>query len=134
MAIRRTTDSQLLCGVGDVAGRVEHAHGGHGGLQGVHRMAGLRQALDQIDELELDAAMVAKLVVEIGQLLLRGQIALEQQPGGFLETAFAGQGLDGDAAILQPGSFAVDETDRRLRDRHVGQAGNKHRTRRPALS
>ena len=54
--------------VGDVAGRVEHAHGRDAGLQGVHRMAGLGQALDQVVELVLDAAMMAELVVEVGQL------------------------------------------------------------------
>ena len=70
LAIRRTTDSQLLCGVGDVAGRVEHAHGRDGRLQGVHRVAGLGQALDQVLELVLDAAVVAELVVEVGQLAL----------------------------------------------------------------
>ena len=125
LAIRRTTESQLLCGVGDVAGRVEHAHGGDAGLQGVHRMAGFGQALDEVDELVLDAAVVAELVVEVGQLALRGQVALEQQPGGLLETALAGQRFDGDAAVFQAGAFAVDETDRRLRDRHVGQARPK---------
>ena len=112
----------VALGVGDVAGRVEHAHGGHAGLQGVHRMAGFGQALDQVLELVLDAAMMPELVVEVGQLALGGQVALEQQPGGFLETAFAGQGLDGDAAVLQAGAFAVDEADRRLRHRHVRQA------------
>ena len=121
LAMSRTTESQLLLCVGDVAGRVEHAHGGHAGLEGVHRMAGLRQALDQVDELVLDAAVMAQLVVEVGQLALRRQVALEQQPGRFLETALAGQGLDGDAAVLQAGAFAVDEADGRLRDRHVGQ-------------
>ena len=66
-------------------------------------MAGLGQALDQIAQLELDPAIASQLGVEIGQLLLRGQIALEQQPGRFLKAAFAGQRLDGDAAILQAG-------------------------------
>ena len=93
----------MLWALRDVAGRVEHAHRGDAGLQGVHRVAGLGQALDQVVELVLDAAMVAELVVEVGQLALRRQVALEQQPGGFLEAAFAGQGLDGDAAIFQAG-------------------------------
>ena len=125
LAMRRTTESQLLCGVGDVAGRVEHAHRGDAGLQGVHRMAGFGQALDEIDELVLDAAMVAQRSSKSASSRLRGQVALEQQPGRFLETAFAGQRLDGDAAIFQAGPFAVDETDRRLGDRHVGQARTK---------
>ena len=108
--------------VGDVAGRVKHAHGGHAGLQGVHRMARFGQALDQVVELVLDPAVVPQLVVEVGQLALRGQLALEQQPGRLFVTARAGQGLDGDAAIFEAGTFAVDETDRRFGDRHVGQA------------
>jgi hypothetical protein len=108
--------------VGHVAAWVEHAHGGDGGLQGVHRMAGVGQALDEIDKLIFDAAMVAELIVEIGELLLRGQLALEEEPGGFLEATGTSQRLHGDAAILQARILAVDEADRRLRHRHVGKA------------
>ena len=85
-------------------------------------MAMFGQTLDQILEPVLDAPVMAELVFEIGQLALVGQIALEQQPGGFLETAFAGQGFHGDTAIFQTGAFAINETDRRFRDGHVGQA------------
>src|SRR5262249_55153129 len=112
-------------GVGHVAGRVEHAHRRHRRLQGVHRVAGLGQALDQVLELVLDAAAVAQLVVEVGQRALAGQVALEQQPGSLLETALAGQRLDGDTSVLEPGPFAVDETDGRLRARHVCQTRPK---------
>ena len=66
--------------------------------------------------------MMAQLVVEVGQLALRGQVALEQQPSRFFKTAFTRQRLHGDAAVLQAGPFAVDETDGRLGGGHVGKA------------
>src|SRR5262249_6022036 len=66
-------------------------------------------------------AALAELVVEIGKLLLTRQRALEQKPGGFLEAALASERLDGDAAVLQAGTLAVDEADRRLGGRHVRQ-------------
>ena len=44
--------------------------------------------------------MMAQLIVEVRQLLLRRQLPLEQQPGRLLVTTFAGQRLDRDAAIL----------------------------------
>ena len=34
-------------------------------------------------------------------------------------------GLDGDTPVFQAGPFAVDEADRRLRDRNIGQARTK---------
>ena len=109
-------------GVGHVAGRVKHAHRGDAGLKRVHRMAGFRQALDQVNEFVIDAAVMAQLVVKVGQFALRGQIALEQQPGRFFKTAFAGQRLHGDTAVLQTRSLAVNETNGRLGGGHVGKA------------
>ena len=53
--------------------------------------------------------MAAKLIVEVGQLLLRGQLPFEEEVGRFLEAAFARQGFDGDAPIFQTGIFPVDE-------------------------
>ena len=111
----------VALGVHHVASRVEHAHRSHAGLQGVHRVPGFREALDEVLQLVLDPPVVAELVVEVGQLALAGQLALEQQPAGFLEAAFAGERFDGDAAVFQPSPLAVDEADARLRHRHIRQ-------------
>ena len=112
----------VALGVGDVASGVEHAHRGDAGLEGVHRMAIFRQALHDVEQLVLDTAVMAQLIVEASQLALSGKVALEQQPGCLLETTLPRQGFHGDAAVFQAGPFAVDETDRRLGGRHVGQS------------
>ena len=49
--------------------------------------------------------MMGELILEFDQLLLGGERAFEEEPGGFLEAALAGQGLDGDPAILEPGAL-----------------------------
>src|SRR5438034_413443 len=79
----------------------------------------IRQALEEVLEPVLDTAVVDELVLEADQLLLRGQTALEQQPGGLLEVTLAGQRLGRDTAVFQPGALPIDEADRRFRDRHV---------------
>ncbi len=60
LAISRTTESQLLVALPTSRDGIEHAHGGHACLQGVHRVARLGQALDQVLELVLDAAVMAQ--------------------------------------------------------------------------
>ena len=62
----------IALGIADIPSRVEHSHGRHTGLQGIHRMAGFRQAFDQISELIFDAAMMTELIVKVGQLALSG--------------------------------------------------------------
>ncbi len=57
--------------IGDVARGIKHAHGSHRGLQSVHGMAVFGQAFDEVFELVLDAAMMAQLIVKVGQLPLR---------------------------------------------------------------
>ena len=68
---------------------------------------------------------VPQLVVEVSQFLLRGQIALEQQPACLLETALASQNLRRDTSIFQPRPLTVDEADGRLRDGHIRQTWTK---------
>src|SRR5262245_31334450 len=85
-------------------------------------MAGFRQTLDEVFQFVLDASAMAELVVEVGEFALRGQLSLEQEPGRFLKAAFAGQGFDRYAPVLQPRPLAVDIANRRLRTRHVRQA------------
>ena len=60
--------------VGDVPRRVEHTQGSDAGLQRVHGVARLRQTAEESLEFVLDAAVVAELIVEIGEFLLRGQL------------------------------------------------------------
>ena len=62
----------IALGIAHIPRRVEHPHGRHAGLQGIHRMAGFRQAFDQISELIFDAAMMTELIVKVGQLALSG--------------------------------------------------------------
>ena len=86
-------------------------------------MARFGQALDEVLQAKLDAAMVPQFVVKIGELLLRGEVALEKEIGGFLETALGGERLDSDAAIFEAGVFAVDEADGRLGNRDIRETG-----------
>ena len=101
---------------------VIHAERGDAGLQRRHRVAARRQAFEQIEQLIREFAMPAKIGIEVGQLFLCRELAAEQEPGGFLEAAFAGQCFDGDAAIFQSRPLAIDKADRRLGGRHVGQS------------
>src|SRR5688572_17436368 len=63
--------------------------------------------------------------LEAPQLLGGRQLAGEQQPAHFVETALPRERLDADAAVLEYAALPVDEADRRLRRRDAGQAGDE---------
>ena len=90
-------------------------------------MAGFGEALDQVLELVLDAAVMPELMIEFRQIALAWQVALQQQPGGFFETTLAGQRFHGDAAIFQTSIVTVDKADGRLCYRYVLQARTQFR-------
>jgi hypothetical protein len=64
-------------------------------------MSVLRQAFQEVDHPVLQPALMAELIIEVGQLSLSRQLASEEQPGRLLITALSGQDLDRDPTILK---------------------------------
>ncbi len=111
--------------VPDVSARVEHAERRDGRLQGIHRMAVLGQALHQIDDAELDAAMGGDVGGEPAQLGLRGQSPEEQQEAGLKKGRSGAEIFEAHPAILQESPLSVDVAHRGSRRRNTGQAWHK---------
>ena len=99
------------------AGQVAQRGREHGHRRGVGR-----------DVLELVLqALVQQLVggqhaAETVQLVLAGQPAEDQQPGGLDEVGPVGELLDGDPAVAEDALVAVDEGDGALANRRVATA------------
>ena len=104
------TQRSLARDVGDL--RIERRERGGGGAQHVHRMGGLHHADDVVDRLG-QAARRLEVVVEGGELPRVRQLAIEQQPRGFLEARMFSEIVDGIAAVAQVARLAVDERARR---------------------
>ena len=113
------TQRGLAREVGDL--RIERRERGDGGAQHVHRMGGLHHADDAVDVLG-QAARSPEVVVEVGELPRVWQLAIEQQPRGFLEARMFSEIVDGVAVVAQVARLAVDERARRTIEVDASQA------------
>jgi len=88
--------------------RIERRQRRGRGAQHVHRM----RVLDRTDDIEHRRRQFARrfqLSIKARQLLFARQIAVEQQPGRFLEAGMLGEIVDRITAIAQLAGLAVDE-------------------------
>ncbi len=115
----------VLLLVGHVFCRVEHAQGRHHRLQSVHGMAVFRERFEQIDDPILDPPMGAEVVIEILQLLARGQLSPQQQVRHFLVGAFFRQFLNRNAAVFEDALLSVDKANLRFHNGHTFEPGHK---------
>ena len=90
---------------------VEGRQCAHAGHQHRHRVRVTTEAAEEADHLLVQHGMVRDDIVEIGLLLGRGQLALQQQVADIQVVAVLGQILDGIAAIQQLTLVAVNEGD-----------------------
>ena len=94
--LRGEADPLADGGLGGVVGHLCHvvtSQRRNACAQGVHRV-GVLHHFQHRDDAVGDAAAGPQLDVEVGQLLLRGQAAVEQQVDDFLEGGFFGQVVD----------------------------------------
>jgi len=68
----------VLGRVADGRARVEHAQRCDRSVQRVHRVPVGRQTADEVFEAEVDGPALAEVVVEVGELFLRRQVAFNQ--------------------------------------------------------
>jgi len=105
-----------------VSGRIEHAEGCAGGLQGVHRVPVLGETFDQITNLILDAPMLGHIGREPVEFSLGRKLIIERQVGNLQKGTVLGQLFDSNPAIFEQTGLVIHEADRGLGDRHPGQS------------
>ena len=84
---------------------------GDGGNHHAHGVGVVVKAVQEFLHGLVDEGVVRDVVGPIFQLRARGQLAVQNQIGGFEIGAFLGQFLDGIAAVSQDAFVAVDERD-----------------------
>src|SRR5256885_378699 len=88
---------------------VEAVAAAEDGLQRLHRVPRLGQALEQVDQFVLEAAVPREAEPPRLELGARRQLALDQQVRRLLEGRPLGEHLDRIAAVLEGAGDAVDE-------------------------
>ena len=90
---------------------VEGAQRVHHRRQDAHRVGVRRVVLEEALHVLMHQRMVADVALELLQLLLRGQLAEQQQVGYLDERGLLSQLLDGVAPVLQDALLTVQEGD-----------------------
>ena len=90
---------------------IERSQCTHAGHQHRHRVGVTTEAAEEADHLLVQHGVVRDDIVEVGLLLGRGQLALQQQVADIEVVAVLGQILDGIAAIQQLTLVTVNEGD-----------------------
>ena len=114
LALRRILDVDRVV----IEGRERADHADHDR----HRMRVAAEAGVEPGHLLMHHGVARDAVVEVVVLLLRRQLAVEQQVAGLDEVAVLGELVDRIAAIEQDALVAVDEGDLRLAARRRGEA------------
>ena len=102
---------------------VEGGEGADGGGQHRHRVRVTRETAEEALEVLVQQRVAADPVVESLELCRGGQVAVDQQVGGFQEARVLGQLLDRVPAVAQDSGIAVDVGDRRGGGRGVHETG-----------
>ena len=113
-----------LLGIVDVEGVVvERRQRGDRGGQDGHRVGVVVEAAEEVLLRLVHHRVMRDLVLEIRELRLVGQLAVDQQVGHLEEARLLGQLLDRVAAVEQDALVAVDEGDGAARARGRDEAG-----------
>ena len=104
----------------DVLGvRIEGGQRADRGEQHPHRVGVVAEALDELLDVLVDVGVVGDLEDPLVQLILRGQLAVDEQVGHLEVGGALAQLLDRVAAVLEDAGFAVDVADRAAAGRGV---------------
>src|SRR5207244_13319675 len=117
--------------IADAATWVEHPQGRDSRLECSHGMPGLGEALDQVDDLELDPPVPRDIRGEPFEFQTGRQVAEKEEERGFEKRAFRGKLFNADAAVLQDATLAVHITDTGAGGAHARQTRHgimPHRT------
>jgi hypothetical protein len=90
---------------------VEGRQRGDGRGEDAHRVGVHRESIEEALELLVEQGVLADLVLPVGQLGRRRQLAVDQQVGGLEERRLLGQLLDRVAAVAQDSGVTVEERD-----------------------
>ena len=111
--------------IGHILGRVEHPEGCNRCLEGIHRMAMFGKALYQVYDPVLYPPVMPQVRVEPLELVLRGELAEDQQIGRLNEAAPLYQFLHPDTPVLEDALLPIDEAYHRLGSRYPFKAWYK---------
>ena len=101
---------------------IEGRQGAHGAGHDRHRVSVAAEAFEEPIELRVQHRVVGDVVLELGELVGRGQFAVQQQMADLKEGRLLGQLVDRIAAVQQNTGVAVDIGDLALARRRRGEA------------
>ena len=104
-----------------IAVGIEHPQRRDRGLERLHRMPGVRERLQEIDETEPDVPVRREILAPLLQLGPVGELSPEKEVARLFEGAVLRQRLDRQSAVFQDSLIAVDEADARARRGDVGE-------------